>query len=226
MQPPSRGCVELSIDHLEAELSSTVPSAMSSQTGLPVDRMLTVLREDVLPLTQEGVREGNKVFGAAVLRKASLELVIAGTNEEVQNPLLHGEISCLNRYWSLPDESRPPPAECLFLSSHEPCPMCLSAIAWSGFDNFYYLFSYEDSRDEFEIPHDLAILAEVFRCPDGAYADANAYWKSHYLLDLIEQGSQDERARWREQVVDLRSAYRVLSDHYQDSKQESGIPLA
>jgi hypothetical protein len=45
-------------------------------------------------------------------------------------------------------------------------PMCLSAIAWSGFDNFYYLFSYEDTRDEFEIPHDRAILAEVFRCPD------------------------------------------------------------
>ena len=145
--------------------------------------MLTVLREDVLPLTQQGVREGNKVFGAAVLRKASLELVIAGPNEEARNPLLHGEISCLNRYWSLPRESRPPPAECLFLSSHEPCPMCLSAIAWSGFDNFYYFFSYEDSRDEFEIPHDLTILAEVFRCPDGAYADANAYWKSHHLLD-------------------------------------------
>jgi tRNA(Arg) A34 adenosine deaminase TadA len=89
---------------------------------------------------REGVREGNKTFGSAVLRKRSLDFVAAGTNEEAQNPLLHGEISGLNRYWSLPPESRPPPAECLFLSSHEPCPMCLSAIAWSGFDNFYYLF--------------------------------------------------------------------------------------
>ena len=104
--------------------------------------------------------------------------------------------------------------------------MCLSAIAWNGFDNFYYLFSYEDTRDEFEIPHDLAILAEVFRCSDGAYADANAYWKSYYLPDLVEQGSQDERARWQEQVADLPSAYGVLSDRYQEIKRESDIPLA
>lgn len=188
--------------------------------------MLTVLREDVLPLTQEGVRAGNKVFGAAVLSKASLELVIAGANEESRNPLFHGEISCLNRYWSLPRESRPPPSACLFLSSHEPCSMCLSAISWSGFDNFYYLFSYEDTRDAFEIPHDLAILEEVFRCPEGAYAETNAYWDSYHIAELVEHGSEDERARWRDQVADIRSTYGVLSDHYQDNKGGRDIPLA
>jgi tRNA(Arg) A34 adenosine deaminase TadA len=104
--------------------------------------------------------------------------------------------------------------------------MCLSAIAWSGFDNFYYLFSYEESRDEFEIPHDLNILDAIFRCPDGEYADANAYWKSYYLPDLIEEGSDNERSSWLKQVADIRSAYGVLSAHYQELKGESDIPLA
>ena len=68
--------------------------------------------------------------------------------------------------------------------------MCLSAITWSGFDNFYYFFSYEDSRDAFSIPHDLRIMDEVFGCSDGGYAARNAYWSSQAIQDLdhaIEQ---------------------------------------
>ena len=112
---------------------------------------------------------GNKIFGAAILLKKDLSLVIAATNEETANPLFHGEISCLNKFWALPAEQRPDPKDCLFFSTHEPCSLCLSGITWSGFDNFYYLFSYEDSRDSFNIPHDLKILDEVFKCEKGEY---------------------------------------------------------
>ena len=198
---------------------------MALEINLLVSRLLAALRDDVLPLTRDGVREGNKVFGAAVLHGESLELVIAGTNQEVANPLFHGEISCLNRYWALPAKDRPPPTECLFLSTHEPCSMCLSAITWSGFTSFYYLFSYEDTRDEFEIPHDLAMLEEVFRCSDGAYAETNAYWQSHYIMALIEQCPENDRAKWREHVAHLKAEYDVLSSRYQAGKETSDIPL-
>lgn len=190
-----------------------------------IERMLDVLHEDVVPLSRHGVEQGNKVFGAAILRKSTLELVIAGANEESQNPLLHGEVSCLNKYWALPAEHRPPPQECLFLSSHEPCSLCLSAITWSGFDNFYYLFSYEDTRDAFSIPHDLSILAEVFRCEDGDYAAANAFWTSFYLIDLMHDAPSEQRRRWSEKVARLREAFAGLSDRYQSEKGSQGIPL-
>lgn len=190
-----------------------------------LDRMLSVLEDDVLPLTRRGVGEGNKVFGAAMLEKLTLELVIVGTNEETVNPLLHGEIACLNRYWALPPETRPAPQDCLFLSTHEPCSLCLSAITWSGLDNFYYLFSYEDTRDEFEIPHDLNILAEVFGCRDGGYVATNAYWSSHYLLDLIGEATEEQRAAWSQRIEGLRAAYGVLSGRYQSQKQRMNIPL-
>ena len=54
---------------------------------------LDVIEHDVVPLTRAGVERGDKVFGAAVLRKSDLSLVIAGTNRETENPLFHGEVA-------------------------------------------------------------------------------------------------------------------------------------
>lgn len=196
------------------------------KSGDLISRLLSVLSEDVLPLTSNAVQQGNKVFGAAIMRKNNLDLVVAGTNEEVKNPLLHGEISCLNRFWSLPPASRPAPQQCLFLATHEPCSLCLSAITWSGFDNFYYLFSYENSRDEFAIAHDLNILKEVFKCEQGGYAPLNAYWQSHHLMQLIQQEPEADRQRWLDQVDELRHRYHELSNLYQSNKGQQPIPLA
>ena len=128
-------------------------------------RLLDVMEDDILPMTERSVAAGNKVFGAALLRKSDMSVVIAGTNSETDNPLLHGEISTLNQFYEMPD--RPSTRDLVFLSTHEPCPLCLSAITWAGFDTFYYFFSYEDSRDAFDIPHDLRILKEVFGVEDG-----------------------------------------------------------
>src|SRR6476619_932192 len=114
-------------------------------------RLLDVMELDVLPMTERGVAAGNKIFGAALLRKSDMSIVLAGTNSETDNPLLHGEISTLNQFYEISD--RPPTRDLMFLSTHEPWPLCLSAITWAGFDNFYYFFTYEDSRDAFGIPH-------------------------------------------------------------------------
>ena len=42
-------------------------------------RLLDAMEFDVLPMTERGVAAGNKVFGAALLRKSDLSLVLAGT---------------------------------------------------------------------------------------------------------------------------------------------------
>src|SRR6185503_12577924 len=110
------------------------------------DRLLQIIEADIVPKTRAGVAAGNKLFGAAILRKSDLSLVVAGTNGETENPLFHGEVSTLNAYYRLPAASRPATRDCLFLSTHEPCSLCLSAITWAGFDNFFYLFGYEDTR--------------------------------------------------------------------------------
>ena len=69
-------------------------------------RLLDVMERDILPMTERGVAAGNKIFGAALLRKSDFSVVIAGTNSETDNPLLHGEISTLNQFYELPARRR------------------------------------------------------------------------------------------------------------------------
>jgi tRNA(Arg) A34 adenosine deaminase TadA len=186
-------------------------------------RLLDVVEHNILPLTAKGVSAGNKVFGAAILRKSDLSLVVAETNNELENPLWHGEVHTLKRFYELGE--KPATTDLIFLSTHEPCTMCMSAITWAGFDNFYYFFSHEDSRDSFAIPHDLKILKEVFGLEPGRYRKQNAFWNSFAIADLVETEADPARAELKAQTARIKATYASLSDNYQASKGENAIPL-
>ncbi len=191
-----------------------------------IDRLFDVIEHDILPKTASGVAKGNKLFGAAILRKDDLSLVLAETNNEIENPLWHGEVHALKRFYEMPKSSRPDPKDCIFLATHEPCSLCLSAITWAGFDNFYYLFSHEDSRDSFAIPHDLKILKEVFTLDPGGYNARNAFWSSYSLPKLVSTLPGEERKRNEARIQALARNYDELSRTYQKGKSENDIPLS
>ncbi|MDP3895682.1 MAG: nucleoside deaminase [Mesorhizobium sp.] len=190
-----------------------------------IERLIDVIEHDIVPLTRAGVAKGNKLFGAAILRKSDLSLVLAETNNEIENPLWHGEVHALKRFYEMPRETRPDTKDCIFIATHEPCSLCLSAITWTGFDNFYYLFSHEDSRDAFAIPHDLKILKDVFTLDPGGYNAKNAFWESHSIRRMVEALPDPDRTRLQARLADIAAAYDGLSAAYQVSKGDNDIPL-
>ncbi len=191
-----------------------------------INRLLQVIEQEIIPLTDTGVKKGNKVFGAAILRKSDLSTVIAATNNETANPLWHGEMHAIKLLYEMPDSKRPHPDECIFLATHEPCTLCLSAITWGGYDNFYYLFSHEDSRDSFRIGHDLKILKQLFKLDPGEYARENEYWKSESIRNLITECEADAKHKFWLRIEEIKKTYAELSAVYQQNKGNRNIIFA
>jgi tRNA(Arg) A34 adenosine deaminase TadA len=139
-------------------------------------RLLDVIEKDIAPLTAKAVEGGSRVFGAAVLRRKDLSLVLAETNHAAFSPLWHGEIYTIKLFYEL--QGHPDAGECIFLATHQPCCMCASALAWSGFGEIYYLFGYGETRDAFGMPHDIGMNRELFGCDEPRPQNAYFRWRS------------------------------------------------
>ena len=186
-------------------------------------RLLDLILNEIIPLTYKNVLKGNKIFGGAIISKLDLSTICIGVNNEIENPLLHGEISTINKFYKI--NKNIVPEECIFITTHEPCSLCLSAITWSGFNNFYYFFPYKDTKDKFNIPHDLNILSQVFNLKDGKYNNSNSYWQSFSILNEISKLSSKDREILNSKIYQINKFYDDLSLKYQISKKENKIPL-
>ena len=191
-------------------------------TVMNYNSILDIIIDTLIPETKIAVEKGNKIFGAFVVKKSDLSFVITGTNNEITNPLYHGEISALFNFFKSKNLN---PKDYYFISSHEPCSLCLSAITWSGFDNFYYFFSYKETDSTFRIPHDLNILQEVFKIKDGEYNKNNSYWKSFSIIDQIKENQDSNNHNLIKKIDKIKLLYSDLSTQYQNTKISNNIPL-
>lgn len=75
-------------------------------------------------------------FGAIIVKRATGEIIAEGFNQSALNPTFHGEMVAINRCAEL----HQPTVwnEFDLYTTAEPCPMCQSAIQWTGISNVYY----------------------------------------------------------------------------------------
>lgn len=167
-------------------------------------RFLGVIRDEIYPMTLKAVLQGNNLFGAAVLDAKDLSTIVVGTNLREDNPTYHGEMVTIDRFYRM--ENRPDPADTVFLSTHEPCPMCLSALAWAGFREIYYLFGYGETADDFAMPTDREMLEQIFLSKGTAYR--NAFFSMYSIRELAQE--HEEREKLLGVIAVLKSMYLSL----------------
>lgn len=69
-------------------------------------------------------------FGAVIVRGDTGEVMARGVNNSRENPILHGEIACMNDY--VGRHGNTGWADMVLYTTGEPCSMCMSALVWAG----------------------------------------------------------------------------------------------
>jgi len=75
-------------------------------------------------------------FGAVIVRRTTGEVMAKGFNCSSNNPTFNGEIDAINRCAAA--HSPIDWTELDLYTTAEPCPMCQSAIVWTGISTVYY----------------------------------------------------------------------------------------
>ena len=93
----------------------------------------------------ENVANGGGPFGAVIVKDG--ELVATGVNRVTANsdPTAHAEVSAIRNACQKLGTFKLD--GCVIYTSCEPCPMCLSAIYWSGIQKIYYGNTAVDAQD-------------------------------------------------------------------------------
>jgi tRNA(adenine34) deaminase len=88
------------------------------------------------------LREGNNGFGAVIIKDGTI-IAASHDKEDTENdPTSHAEINAIREASKKLGKKL---LECSIVSTHEPCPMCASAIVWSGITCVAYGYSIKEA---------------------------------------------------------------------------------
>src|SRR4051794_25583262 len=113
-------------------------------------------------------------FGAVIIGAADRAVLARGVNNGKTNPILHGEIVAINDY--VARHGNRGWADGILYTTGEPCPMCMSALAWARIGGGVYCTSIETLR---RVGIDQILL------PATAVIDAAPFYRGEILGEVL-----------------------------------------
>jgi tRNA(adenine34) deaminase len=105
-----------------------VPGAKPARAALPPISMERHEQAMRLAIAQ-GKKNPYYPYGAVIIEASTGAVVAEGANNSSANPILHGEIACMNDYVAK-HGNKDWDSKILYTTS-EPCPMCITALIWA-----------------------------------------------------------------------------------------------
>lgn len=84
------------------------------------------------------LKEGNHGFGAVIIKDGDILARAHDREETDSDPTSHAEVNAIR---IAAQKNGRDLKGCTLISTHEPCPMCATAIVWSGIKNLVYGYS-------------------------------------------------------------------------------------
>ena len=99
------------------------------------------------------LEQGNSGFGAVIIKDDTVIAQAHDTDTTLHDPTAHAELNAIRL---AAQKSKGDLSGCLLVTTHEPCPMCSTAIVWSGITRIAFGYSIQDSlrqgRTRIDIP--------------------------------------------------------------------------
>ncbi|MHC1772210.1 MAG: nucleoside deaminase [Flexilinea sp.] len=91
---------------------------------------------------EASLREGNNGFGAVIVRDGKIIASSHDKEDTQKDPTSHAEMNVIRQASKKLGKKL---SGCFLVSTHEPCPMCASAIVWSGITDIAYGYSIKEA---------------------------------------------------------------------------------
>jgi tRNA(adenine34) deaminase len=99
--------------------------ARAALPPIPMERHEQAMRLAI----EQGAKNPYYPYGAVITKAATGEPMAAGVNDARSNPILHGEIVCMNDY--VKKHGNRDWEDMILYTTCEPCPMCMTALLWA-----------------------------------------------------------------------------------------------